>query len=479
VAEDLSTAPKIGELFAEKYRIDRVLGRGGMGFVLAATHIHLDEQVAIKMLLPRLATHPDTVARFLREGRAAVKIRSKHVARVIDVGTFAGSHYIVMEYLGGEDLADVLIREKRLPFARAVDFVLQACEAIAEAHAIHIVHRDLKPANLFLARVPGDDEPYIKVLDFGISKMPVTDNMPLSLTSTSTLMGSPLYMSPEQLRSAKAVDSRADIWSMGIILFELISGRPPFVADSLPELGALIFGGRVPDIHAMVADVPQGLTDAILKCLRVAPAERYASVADLANDLSVFGSPAAIESAKRVSRALGHGASQRSAAAYTIGPSETSKKVPTVNSWGSATSGDNPSTANKRTPRLAVYGGIAACLVAGGVFAASYGISAKKAVPVNDVVLSANASANVPSPSLPSTDAESRRPIAEGSARPVEATVATTVSSVIITRAGHHQNRPEPIASVSTIATVSAAPPTVPSAHANTPTSGFSNDRHE
>jgi serine/threonine-protein kinase len=208
-----------------------------MGYVIAATHLQLQERVAIKMLLPERAKQAETVARFLREGRAAVRIRSEHVARVLDVGSVGPSPYIVMEYLDGSDLANVLRLRKRLSISLAVDYLLQACEAIAQAHAMKTVHRDLKPANLFVVKRP-DGRECIKVLDFGISKSTSTEDQDVAMTKTTSTVGTPLYMSPEQLRSSKNVDVRTDLWALGVILFELGSGRPPFRAESIAELGA-------------------------------------------------------------------------------------------------------------------------------------------------------------------------------------------------------------------------------------------------
>src|SRR5258706_2580107 len=202
-----------GEILAGKYRVERVLGVGGMGVVVAATHIQLEERVAIKFLIKDALASGEAVARFAREARAAVKIKSEHVARVIDVGTLeTGAPYMVMEYLEGGDLSQVLQSRGSLPMEEAVEYVLQACEAIAHAHVLGIVHRDLKPANLFLIRRP-DGTNAIKVVDFGISKvMPgkgsSSDN---AMTRTRAVMGSPLYMSPEQMTSTRDVDGRTDI----------------------------------------------------------------------------------------------------------------------------------------------------------------------------------------------------------------------------------------------------------------------------
>jgi len=210
-----AAALREGDLLAGKYRIDRVLGQGGMGLVLAAFHLELEQPVAVKVLHPELAERGDAAAPFRREARAAAKIKSEHVVRVLDVGTLdGGGAYMVMEYLEGNDLSEEMQRRGQLPVYETLDFMLQACEAVSEAHIAGIIHRDLKPANLFLSRRP-DCSRVAKVLDFGISKsvVPGSTSDP-SLTITSTIMGSPLYMSPEQMRSAKHVDARTDIWSL-------------------------------------------------------------------------------------------------------------------------------------------------------------------------------------------------------------------------------------------------------------------------
>jgi serine/threonine-protein kinase len=297
-----ATAPKPGDVFAEKYRIEGVLGVGGMGYVLSATHVELQQRVAIKMLLPERASDADTVARFMREGRTAAKIRSEHVARVLDVGSTAGTPFIVMEHLDGDDLAVVLRKRKRLSVAVAVDYLLQACEAIAEAHAMRTVHRDLKPANLFVVARPGGGE-CVKVLDFGISKMAPAEGA-LALTRTTSTVGTPLYMSPEQLTSSKSVDMRADIWALGVILFELVAGRTPFRADSLAQLGAHVLTANAPDVRTLVPEVPAGIADAIATCLRRDPRERFPSLAELAAAVAPFGSAAAATSAEQIRRVL-------------------------------------------------------------------------------------------------------------------------------------------------------------------------------
>ncbi len=296
----------VGEILAGKYRIDRVLGAGGMGVVVAAHHLQLDERVAIKFLLPEMLAQQDAVMRFSREARAAVKIKSEHVARVTDVGTLeTGAPYMVMEYLEGADLAE-LVRRGPLPISQAVDFVLQACEAIAEAHALGIVHRDLKPANLFLATLPGGVQS-VKVLDFGISKLTglSASGGQDSATRTKALMGSPLYMSPEQMESSKDVDVRSDLWALGIILYELIAGVSPFLADTMPELILRIMSSSAPSLRERRPDVPAGLDAAILRCLVKDRAQRWQSVGELAAALSPFGTRKARLSAERISQVMG------------------------------------------------------------------------------------------------------------------------------------------------------------------------------
>ena len=297
----------IGDILADKYRVEAILGRGGMGVVVAAQHLQLGQRVAIKFLLVEPAKDGDAVQRFLREARAAVRIQSEHVARVIDVGTLAsGAPYMVMEFLVGCDLAELIRREGAQPIAKVVDLVLQAGEAIAEAHSKGIIHRDLKPANLFLTQRP-DGTPMVKVLDFGISKSSTADELgalQASMTATATVMGSPLYMSPEQMRSTKNVDARTDIWSIGVILFELLTGRPVYEAESLPGLCAMIASDPPPPLRTLRPDAPPELERVIDGCLSKKPSNRPQSVAELAYALAPFGTDAARLSAQRIQGVL-------------------------------------------------------------------------------------------------------------------------------------------------------------------------------
>lgn len=302
--ETLDSAPVCaGELLDGKYRVDRVIGVGGMGVVVAASHVQLQSQVAIKFLLPEVISNPQIVERFLREARAAVRIQSEHVARVSDVGTLAnGAPYMVMEYLEGQDLADALAKGGPMPVAQTVGYLLQACEAIAEAHALGIVHRDLKPANLFLAS-RARREPIVKVLDFGISK--TVDAESLGLTKTSAIMGSPYYMSPEQMKSARDADARSDIWALGIILYELLTGVPPFQGQTITEIVVSVTQGHVPKIRDLRPDVPVGIGEVIERCLKRDPQQRYADILQLARALVPFGPARSDQALENISRILG------------------------------------------------------------------------------------------------------------------------------------------------------------------------------
>jgi serine/threonine-protein kinase len=291
-----------GDVLAGKYRVEQVLGQGGMGVVVAATHTVLHNKVALKFLLPSVAKHKQTAARFLREAQAAVKIKSPHVARVIDVGEMedTGSPYMVMEFLEGRDLGQILEQQGALEIDFACMLMLQACEALAAAHASGIVHRDVKPANLFVTSAP-DGSPLVKVLDFGISKN-VVDMGISNLTQTQTSMGSPLYMSPEQMRSARDVDARTDIWSLGVVLFEALTGQMPFMAETMPQLVALVLEEKAPRMDTLRPDLPPALVQAVSRCLQKNRDERFRHVALLAEAIAPFAPSGGMLSAERTSR---------------------------------------------------------------------------------------------------------------------------------------------------------------------------------
>jgi serine/threonine-protein kinase len=287
------TPVREGDLLAGKYRIERVLGVGGMGVVVAARHEQLGQLVAIKFVREDALANEDAIERFLREARSAVRLKSDHVARVIDVGKLdSGAPYMVMEYLEGDDLGKVLEDEGPLSPSAAVELVLQACEAVAEAHGAGIVHRDLKPQNLFLTHTVAG-RPKLKVLDFGVSKSTGSTTAGQGvLTRTRSMLGSPLYMSPEQMRSAKDVDARADVWALGVVMFELLTRRWPFEAQNIPELCLKVVTEPPQSLAALRGDLHPDLVAVVERCLSKNPGERYADASQLALALEPFAAEA-------------------------------------------------------------------------------------------------------------------------------------------------------------------------------------------
>ncbi|WP_437996620.1 protein kinase [Sorangium sp. So ce185] len=326
-----SGVPVPGDVLAGKYRIERVLGAGGMGVVLAAWHLVLERRVAVKFLLPEAAALPDASARFLREARAAAALDGQHIARVLDVGTLdSGAAYMVLEHLVGDDLGHVLQTRGPLPLAEAADYLLQACEAIAEAHARGIIHRDLKPKNLFLTRRP-DGTPLLKVLDFGLSKFVATGDSvkEASLTATGLIMGSIHYMSPEQIRSLKFAHVRTDIWALGVILYRMLTGRHPFEGDSVTAVTAAIMMDTPVSVTVLRPDVPPAVAALVSRCLVKDPNARVQSVTEIARVLAPFGTHRARLAFESIDRLLPEpapraGSSPTVAAPSTFGTSSPS-----------------------------------------------------------------------------------------------------------------------------------------------------------
>jgi serine/threonine-protein kinase len=288
-----------------KYRIDELIGTGGMGNVVRASHLYLHQSVAIKVLLPQMAESDSTKQRFLREAQATVRLKSEHSARVMDVGTVDGVPFMVMEFLDGNDLNQILRHHGPQQPAIVVDLMLQACEGISEAHALGIVHRDIKPSNFFITRRP-DGSMLLKILDFGISKTPVGYE---ELTGTQTVIGTPSYMAPEQMKSGRSADPRSDIWSIGIVMYQLLNGRPPFSGESFAEL-VLKVGLEAP--APMHVPLPTGLGEVILRCLEKDPNLRHQNVGELARMLAPYATDpvSAAQSAGRAARILQHRGAQ-------------------------------------------------------------------------------------------------------------------------------------------------------------------------
>jgi serine/threonine-protein kinase len=360
------TPVREGDLLAGKYRVERVIGVGGMGVVVAARHEQLGQLVAIKFLRDDVLGNEDSVERFLREARSAVRLKSEHVARVIDVGKLdSGSPYIVMEFLEGDDLGQILEEQGPMAPEAAVQLVLQACEAVAEAHAAGIVHRDLKPQNLFLTRsVTG--MPKLKVLDFGVSKASgMTTGGQGALTRTRSMLGSPLYMSPEQMRSAKDVDARADVWALGVVLFELLTRRWPFEAQNMPELCLKVVTEPPQSIASLRPELAPCLVAVIERCLEKDPAGRYADAAALAQALEPFAPELAPR--RSPSSASLVGPEERPALvpqSTLVSPRVSSQLTPAPSAWDSMSGRTGASSAAVSRSRSFLWiGAVAAVLI--------------------------------------------------------------------------------------------------------------------
>ncbi|HEX7702891.1 MAG TPA: serine/threonine-protein kinase [Kofleriaceae bacterium] len=363
----------VGEILAGKYRIEAVIGVGGMGRVVKANHLYLHQPVAIKILLPQMVESQSTVARFLREAQSTVKLRSEHIARVIDVGTMSdNTPFIVMEFLEGFDLNQILRHHGPQMAQPVVDLILQACEGIAEAHSVGIIHRDIKPSNFFITRRP-DGSNLLKILDFGISKTPAELT---ELTGTQTVVGTPTYMAPEQMRTARSTDPRSDIWSMGVVMYQMLAGRPPFEAETYAELVMKV--GLEPPTPLHVP-LPAGLDSIVLRCLEKDPKNRIQTVGELARMIAPYASDplSAQQSAERSTRILTGNArnSNLSLSSVSVGSGGmglTPAPAMTPKSWhhtgGSSVGGAAGQMGTKvtRSSRSLVIAGVATLIVAAG-----------------------------------------------------------------------------------------------------------------
>jgi len=463
------SAPRAGEVLAGRYYVERVLGRGGMGCVVAATHVHLDERVAVKLLHRHLVSDGDTVQRFLREGRTAGRIQSEHVVRIKDVGELDdGCPYIVMEYLEGEDLAAVQKRKGMLPPQQAVDYVLAAADAIAEAHAMKMLHRDIKPSNIFLARLP-DGREIIKVLDFGIAKAFGEESLVMHLTATATVMGTPLFMAPEQLRKAKTLDPRVDIWALGVLLHRLVTNTLPFDGDTFAELSAAILTADPPPIRRAYPHLSKELEAIITTCLKKNPDERFVDLADLALALAPLGTPASQPNVERILRTLGS-PSQR---AIVVAKEDTFSSMTTGGSLSAAVNVTpvQPPPPRKSSGSAIAFVSFAVLLALGGLVAGGLALRARARAAATTQLVPTPVAATAGEPSSPVEPRVNAPPGTSADAPPVAA--ASTASSTppspppkTLGRVG------KPGAAPKTPAGAVAAPPTtaaIPAAAPSTP----------
>jgi serine/threonine-protein kinase len=368
---------------------------------------------------------PGSAQRFTREARAVVKLKSEHVAKVLDVGTRQdGTPYIVMELLEGRDL-DALIKERgALSIAEAAEYVLHACDAIAEAHALGIIHRDLKPANLFVTH-RADGAPIVKVLDFGVSKATMLDDAQGGVTRTRAIVGSPSYMSPEQLESSRSVDGRADVWSLGVILYEVTSGRLPFVSESLPRLMAAILTEDFVPLRQVRRDVPPAFDALVASCLARHRDRRCPSVADVARALAPFAPPRSRAVVERIEALAGRSSQVSGPSAYTPAPAGTMGGSIVEPDMRAGTAARTPAARPSVVTRAAaVAGALLVVVVLGG------GLALRSAARARAGVTPAHADTQAPLPPATPLPAETQsQDSPTASAPPIASSAVTTASA--------------------------------------------------
>ncbi|MFO0666632.1 MAG: WD40 repeat domain-containing serine/threonine protein kinase [Polyangiaceae bacterium] len=357
-----------GDIIDDKFRVVRLIGRGGMGEVHEIVHLGLEKTYALKTLLADAAANTTVAERFLQEGRAAARLHSPHVCIVVDAGSFSdGSKYLLMELLQGRSLGQVLRHDGALTLERAADVLIEACDALSEAHNVGIVHRDLKPDNLFLARQPGGAE-VVKVLDFGISKMP----RGALLTTGSDVFGTPYYMSPEQLVASRDVDARSDVWSLGVCLFELLTNQRPWDADEPISLATKIMTEPPRPIESLLADAPAQLVSLLQRCLERDVSKRCPTAQAFAEGLTPFASERGRDAFKRLR-------AQTDALGATAASTSQPPLQPLPPNAGSL-SGMSPSTQSGRESKTAQRGIRPRTLTVAAIIAVIAGGSASLAI---------------------------------------------------------------------------------------------------
>jgi eukaryotic-like serine/threonine-protein kinase len=280
---------EVGETINAKYRILRLIGDGGMGSVYEARHELLGSNVALKFLHPEIAEQESLKQRFLQEARVSSSIRNPHIVRTLDVDSYSGGAFLVMELLEGEPLSNLLEREHALLQDTALRYALQLLDGVAAAHAIGVTHRDLKPDNIFVTQLA--TEPLIKILDFGIAKLRQSSEYKMTLTRPGSVMGTPEYMAPEQAFSADLADSRSDVYSIGVILFEMLSGHRPVQGDNPQHIAEQILTGKVLRLDVLCPELPPGLVNVVHVAMSADPEQRWTDAAALRNALLPFVTP--------------------------------------------------------------------------------------------------------------------------------------------------------------------------------------------
>jgi serine/threonine protein kinase len=353
-----------GDVLVQKYRVDQVLGRGGMGIVFSAKHLLLGERVAIKVLTRSASEHQEALKRLQREARILARLDNEHVVRVLDLGQLEnGAPFIVMEYLAGRDLGSLLEEQGRFAPQVAVGLVLQTAVALAAAHSNGVVHRDIKPENLFCVEREGSR--LVKVLDFGVSRLERSrddDVLMSSVTHSNSVVGTPLYMSPEQIRNVKEVDARSDIWSLGVVLYELMAGVPPFVGASLGDVVVKIAAEDTPPLIGVVPAVDPGLAAVVTRCLEKDRERRFRSVAELARALGPFAPAGSEQMIERIESMLKQAASEPASAIHSSAAEDGSGREPEATPPSVTPPPPAPEQRNKRRSRS--FGFAAAALVA-------------------------------------------------------------------------------------------------------------------
>ncbi|MEZ4295353.1 MAG: serine/threonine-protein kinase [Polyangiaceae bacterium] len=474
----------VGQVVAGRYRVERILGRGGMGEVAAVRHLELEETFALKVMTPEAFASQEAVERFIREARTSARLRSMHAVKVVDTGRLSGgAPFLVMEYLAGRDLERELAARGPLPVAEVAAYMIQACDVLSEAHASGIVHRDLKPANLFLTRLP-NGAPCVKVLDFGIAKQS-DPNWGSSMTQTTSVFGTPLYMSPEQMKSAKQVDGRSDLWSLGVVMYELLCRALPYDAESMTALVAKVMTEPPVPLGARRGGLPPGFEPVVMRCLEREPARRYQTAAELAATLAPYASAAAVPPTFRGSSPdllAGSGGFAAYGAAGVAGAAG----MPVVGAMTAGTqmsltsqTGRAALRARSRTGLFVVATGLGLLAAVGVAFALRGGDSASSgdnAPPVEPAAMGSTGVAEtstplvLPAPEPPAAATAAPEPQATASAAPSSDSSTQTAATTTTTARAPSTKPPATVASPATAPKTTATAATTASKPAPPPT---------